>query len=156
MCAADINMVGKIWEYRPRSHKTEHYSTSMRSVSRATWRQEIIKPFLTTSTQAHLFDPTEARNGRGEKGRQYRRYNTGTRSCGAANMPLECLLLNREPCGLSKLPEGDRQAEYRRRLKRRWSGATSIAVSARNQRHNAATAVRREAGLATSCCVLGH
>ena len=72
MRAADLNMSGAIWEYRPRSHKTEHHG-KQRVVFLGPRAQAVIEPFLIADMQAHLFDPTEARNGRGAKGRHYRR-----------------------------------------------------------------------------------
>ena len=60
MRAIDINMQGKIWEYRPHSHKTEHHDKE-RVIFLGPHAQEIIKPWLKTDLHAYLFSPKEAR-----------------------------------------------------------------------------------------------
>ena len=115
------------------------------SVPRA---QDVIKPFLIADTQAHLFDPTEARNGRGVKGRHYRRdsyRHAIQRGCEHAfGMPADL----REPRRLlSRLPENERQAGISATVEgSRGLAPRALLVSA-STRHNAATAIRREAGI---------
>jgi len=60
MRAIDINMQGKIWEYRPHSHKTEHHEKE-RVIFLGPHAQELIKPWLKTDLHAYLFSPKEAR-----------------------------------------------------------------------------------------------
>jgi integrase len=60
MRAIDINMQGKIWEYRPHSHKVEHHGKE-RVIFLGPHAQEIIKPWLKTDLHAYLFSPKEAR-----------------------------------------------------------------------------------------------
>ncbi len=60
MRAIDINMQGKIWEYRPHSHKTEHHEKE-RVIFLGPHAQEIIKPWLKTDLHAYLFSPKEGR-----------------------------------------------------------------------------------------------
>jgi integrase len=156
MRAADLSTGGAIWEYRPRSHKTEHHG-KQRLVFLGPRAQAIIKPFLIADTQAHLFDPTEARNGRGRKGRHYRRdsYRRAIeRGCEHAfGMPAD---LRNPRRLLSHLPENERKPEYQRRLKAAVEWHHEHCWFPHQLRHNAATAVRREAGLETARCVLGH
>ena len=58
--AIDINMQGKIWEYRPHSHKGEHHGKE-RVIYLGPHAQEIIKPWLKTDLHAYLFSPKEGR-----------------------------------------------------------------------------------------------
>ena len=58
--AIDINMQGKIWEYRPHSHKGEHHDKE-RVIFLGPHAQEIIKPWLKTDLHAYLFSPKEGR-----------------------------------------------------------------------------------------------
>ena len=58
MRAIDINMQGKIWEYRPHSHKAEHHEKE-RVIYLGPHAQEIIKPWLKTDLHAYLFSPKE-------------------------------------------------------------------------------------------------
>jgi integrase len=60
MRAIDINMQGKIWEYRPHSHKTEHHEKE-RVIFLGPHAQEVIKPWLKTDLHAYMFAPGEAR-----------------------------------------------------------------------------------------------
>jgi site-specific recombinase XerD len=60
MRAIDINMQGKIWEYRPHSHKVEHHGKE-RVIFLGPHAQEIIKPWLKTDLHAYLFSPKDAR-----------------------------------------------------------------------------------------------
>ena len=60
MRAIDINMQGKIWEYRPHSHKTEHHEKE-RVIFLGPHAQEIIKPWLKADLHAYLFSPKDAR-----------------------------------------------------------------------------------------------
>jgi len=50
--AIDINTQGRIWEYRPHSHKTEHHEKE-RVVFLGPHAQEIIRPWLTTDMLAY-------------------------------------------------------------------------------------------------------
>jgi integrase len=56
----DINAQGRIWEYRPHSHKGEHHDKD-RVVYLGPHAQEIIKPWLKTDLYAYVFSPREGR-----------------------------------------------------------------------------------------------
>ena len=132
MRACDISTTGKVWEYRPASHKTQHRKKK-RVIPLGGRTQEIIKPFLKTDLRGYLFNPEHGRaefvektfqEGSGVAVRNHRtRYSTPgynraiTRACGAAGVP-------------------------------RWSP---------NQlRHNFATKVRKEHGIEVARVLLGH
>ena len=60
MRTIDINTQGRIWEYRPHLHKTEHHQKE-RVVYLGPHAQEVIKPWLKPDLYAYLFSPAEAR-----------------------------------------------------------------------------------------------
>ena len=59
MRACDIDMSGKIWEYRPASHKTQHHGKE-RIIFLGPQALEIIRPFLKPEVDAYLFSPKGA------------------------------------------------------------------------------------------------
>lgn len=59
MRPCDINMGGKLWEYKPESHKTQHHGHE-RIVPLGPRAQSILRPFLTRDTTAYLFSASEA------------------------------------------------------------------------------------------------
>ena len=59
MRTADINMAGRIWEFTPGSHKTEHLDRE-RTIFIGPQAQEILRPWLRTELEAYLFQPREA------------------------------------------------------------------------------------------------
>jgi integrase len=59
MRACDLNMTGRVWEFVPQSHKTEHHGRG-RTVFLGPLAQAIIRPFLQADLQAHLFSPRDA------------------------------------------------------------------------------------------------
>jgi integrase len=56
MRSCDVNTEGRIWEYRPSSHKTEHHERE-RVVFIGPKAQAVLKPFLSRDLQAFLFSP---------------------------------------------------------------------------------------------------
>jgi integrase len=56
MRACDLNMNGPIWEYRPGSHKTEHFEVS-KVIMLGPKAQEVIRPFLCLDISGYLFSP---------------------------------------------------------------------------------------------------
>jgi len=56
----DVKMQGKVWEYRPHTHKGEHHA-KVRVVYLGPHAQEVIKPWLKSDLYAYLFSPREAR-----------------------------------------------------------------------------------------------
>jgi integrase len=60
MRGCDLDMSGKVWEYRPESHKTEHHGKS-RIIFIGPRAQAVIRAFLKADLAASLFSPAEAR-----------------------------------------------------------------------------------------------
>jgi len=161
MRRCDITMTGRVWSYRPTSHKTEHHGRD-RVIYLGPRAQDILKPYLKTGRQAFLFSPIDAMQARWREQRANRqtpmtpsqaarkrrrnpkrrpgdRYDRGSyawaiyRACDRAFPPPE------------KLTERE-QKKWRR--EHRWSP---------NQlRHNAATHLRRHFGIEAARVVLGH
>ena len=63
MRACDIDTSGRVWVYRPVSHKTQHHHID-RLIYLGPRAQEVLKPFLKTDVEAYLFSPADAENGR--------------------------------------------------------------------------------------------
>jgi integrase len=61
MRGCDLNTVGKIWEYRPASHKTQHHGHD-KVILLGPRAQNIVKPWLKPDLQAYLFSPRESRD----------------------------------------------------------------------------------------------
>ncbi len=60
MRACDLNMCGKVWEYRPQSHKTQHRKKN-RVIQIGVRCEELPKPFLTTDLTEYLSYPEQGR-----------------------------------------------------------------------------------------------
>ena len=179
MRACELDTTGKLWLYRPASHKTEHHG-HQRIVPIGPQGQEVIRPFLKADVEAYLFSPTEAELARNADRRRNRqtpmtpsqrrrrrkrrprraptdRYTPDSyrraidRACERAFPP---------PAELAKR-EGESAAEYRQRLTeaqkaelRAWKRAHHW--HPHQLRHNVATRIRKEFGLDGARAVLGH
>lgn len=166
MRACDLNMSGSVWEFRPQSHKTQHYRKE-RVIMVGPQAQEIIRGFLKTDLQAYLFSPIDSRAewvakckgpGRrrktGTKRRQAgQRYSTTTyciairRACEVAfGMPAELRRIE------MALPAKDR--DRLKKLAAEWRA--EHCWNPHQLRHNAGTNIRREYGLDAARAILGH
>lgn len=170
MRSCDLETSGRMWAYRPESHKTEHHGRE-RVILIGPRAREVLEPWLRPDLMAYLFSPAEAgaerkagmrarrrtkvqpsqkdrRKARpertpGERYDTHAYYNAIRRGCARA-FPHPTL------SGISarKLTPGQR-AELRS-----WNRRHSW--HPHRLRHNAATRVRREFGLDVSRAVLGH
>jgi integrase len=68
----DIDTSKAPWVYTPAEHKTEHHDIE-RFIYLGPQAQDVIKPFLKTDLQAHLFSPTEAEAARNAQRRADRK-----------------------------------------------------------------------------------
>jgi integrase len=59
MRTIDVNTAGRIWEYIPASHKTEHHG-KRRTIFIGPQAQVILRPWLRAELEAYLFQPREA------------------------------------------------------------------------------------------------
>ena len=154
MRACDLDTTGDVWLYRPSDHKTA-WRGQERVVPLGPRAQEIVKRFLTTSTTAYLFSPTNAEAWRSQSRRLRRK------------TPMTPSQAKRKPKAHPKRAKRERYdtSSYRR--------AISYAVRAANRkrkeeepeipnwsplqlRHSRATEIRRKFGLEAAQVTLGH
>jgi len=142
----DINRTGKVWEYIPRSHKTEHHDKP-RVIFVGPKGQEILLPYLLRSLDAFCFSPTEAE----AKRRALQHANRKT--------PLSCG--NRPGRNTKKKPKRRPREKYDvvtygRAIRRAAEKAGVASWSPHQLRHAFATEVRKTHGLEAVQCCLGH
>lgn len=85
--ACDLLTSGKVWEYVPASHKTEHHGKERR-IMIGPAGQAILKDFLNPDTQAYLFSPKDTKARRA--GEIYTKYSYGraiANACKVAEIP---------------------------------------------------------------------
>jgi len=142
----DLNMSGKVWEYRPAIHKTEHHGKS-RIVFIGPQGKAVLREFLTTDLQKYLFSPREAVTELAA-----RKYREGARirDVGDRYTLHSYASAIRRGCEKAfKMPEDLTKAERKAwRKENCWS--------ANRLRHSFATTARREAGIEAARIMLGH
>lgn len=161
MRTGDIDRTGPVWQYTPRTHKTEHHGRS-RAIFLGPQAQAVVAPFLQIDPDAFLFSPRvviaqlnrEKRANRttpmtpsqlARTPKLHPRKTAGhryTRQSYAQAIAKACRRAFPPP---ADLPE-NRLHEWRRA--HHWSP---------NQlRHNAATSLRKQFGIEAARLVLGH
>jgi len=75
MRASELDVSGKIWLYRPRSHKTEHHGAKLVKAVPVV-AQEVIKPFFVPDINAYLFRPADSHQWHAEQRRANRNRKT--------------------------------------------------------------------------------
>lgn len=185
MRGCDLNMAGKVWEYVPASHKTEHHGRR-RVVFLGLRAQAIVREFLKPDLTAYLFSPADGRREFDERRREARqtpltpsqaartkrrkpkrtpgkRYTVPSyghairKGCERAfDMPKEL----RNVSTTIKGPDGKVRrltpAERKDMRRRAREWREEHCFHPHQARHSAATAIRREFGLDTTRTVLGH
>jgi integrase len=63
MRSADLDTAGRVWAYRPSSHKTEHHGRD-RVIHLGPQAQAVLRPWLRVDLSAFLFSPREAMDER--------------------------------------------------------------------------------------------
>jgi len=143
--AIDINMQGKIWEYRPHTHKGEHHERE-RVVYLGPHAQEIVKPWLKPDLYAYLFSPHEAKAW-------YQAQRAKNRRTPKPKRPRECQR-KRNP----KRVPGNRYTTnaYDHAISRACERAGVPSWAPNQLRHNAATRIRAAYGIEAARIILGH
>jgi integrase len=153
MRTCDLVTTGKIWEFRPASHKTAHHGKE-RIIFLGPQAQAVVKPWLRTDTQAYLFSPAEAERERRAEQRDHRKTKV------QPSQQNRRLKRPRKQPGERYTPGSLRQAitrAVRQANASRPEGSPEIPNWHPHQlRHAAGTRVRREFGLDASQAVLGH
>lgn len=149
MRAGDIDMTGKVWEYRPSSHKTEHHGKE-RVICLGPRAQEILRPFLKLDPSAYLFDPGEA-----EAERSARRRAARATPLWPSHIRAQESKRRRRERAFPGPSHYTRDA-YRRAIQRACEKAHVPLWHPHQLRHTAATRLRREVGIEAVRVVLGH
>jgi integrase len=145
MRTCDIDTSGRVWIYKPESHKTEHHGKE-RVVYLGPRAQAILKPWLRDDTAAYLFSPREVL----EEHYAERRRSRKTPMTPSQRARVRKARRSRNP--------GDHYTSM--------SYLRTIAVGCKRAgvphwhphqlRHNAATWLRKEFGLEVARVILGH
>lgn len=154
MRTRDLNTQGKVWEYRPSSHKTEHRGRD-RVIFLGPHAQEVLRPWLRPDLDAYLFSPAEA----------MAEFNAGRRA--GRRTPVQPSQRARTRKKRPERTPRDRYTvtSYTRAIREGVRKANRVRDpkspeiphwSAHQLRHSAATRLRREFGLDTARTVLGH
>jgi integrase len=154
MRGVDIDMSGKLWTYRPPTHKTLHHGHE-RVIYMGPKAQEIIRPFLKHDLSAYLFNPQEAEACRHAKAETHRRpdqkpsikhTNRRLRERYDVNAYRRCIT---RACDRANLwAKAGVVVDNDERIIPRWHP--------HQLRHTAATELRKNFGLEAAQVVLGH
>ncbi len=150
MRGCDLNTTGKIWEYTPRLHKTEHHENDRgRTVYLGPQAQEVLRPWLKADLEAYLFSPDEAvakMNAERREARQTPVY------------PSHQARYEREKASRGRRSHRDHYSvtSYRQAIERACDAAKVPVYKPNQIRHSLATRLRREFNLETAGAVLGH
>ena len=184
MRTRDIDTTGRLWLYRPSSHKTQSAGHE-RDVYLGPRAQSVVAPWLRPNLDEHLFQPREAEAERRKKAHAERKENGTPLSCG--NVPgsnrkrrpgrvpgdrytvdsyrraiaAGCETAFGMPPELRDpvTPKQERERAGEDAAKRRAARAAwyALHVWAPNRlRHNAATRLRKDYGLEAAQVILGH
>lgn len=147
MRPCDIDMSGKIWTYKPSTHKTEYHGHE-RNIYLGPQAQTIIRPFLAgREIKGFLFSPKEAEEERREKVHSQRKTPLHHGNSPGTN-------IKDDP----KKQVGERYTteSYCRAIRRACKKAEVPHWHPHQLRHNAATNLRKEFGLDVARIILGH
>ena len=138
MRPCDIETSGKIWQYRPREHKTK-YRGHERIISIGPKAQKVLRPFLKRKLEDYCFSPIESDAERNQKRVKSDRQTGVSRRVGL-----------RYDSGSYR-----RAIEYAIAAARR-DGVKVPDFHPHQLRHTAATRIRKEMGLDAARAMLGH
>jgi len=158
---ADVDRSAEVWEYRPRSHKTEHHGRQ-RTVYIGPQAQDVLRPYLLREAEAHCFSPAESERKRHVEQRAGRKTRVqpsqrNRRKAGPKRKPRTAYDRNSYTRAIKRAVE---KANAERRKEADQAGEDCPALLPHwhpNQlRHSAATRIRREYGLEAAQVLLGH
>jgi len=142
MRGCGLDMAGRVWEYRPERHKTEHHSIA-RIVLLGPGAQRVIRPFLKVDREAYLFSPEETVLALALEKRKKRKTRARARKAPQRSGRRRYRLFYTKDAYATAIRRACRRAGVPE-----WSP---------NQlRHNSATRVRRMFGLEAAQAWLGH
>ncbi|NQT18866.1 MAG: tyrosine-type recombinase/integrase [Planctomycetes bacterium] len=145
MQPCNLDMSGKLWLYRPSSHKTEHYGHE-RVIELGPKTQGIIKEFLKPDLGAFLFSPADATEERNAERRRNRK------------TPITPSQARRKRKACPKKQPGDHYttASYGRCIALACEKAGVPRWTSHQLRHSYATRIRKEHGIESARILLGH
>lgn len=176
MRAADIDMSGNVWIYRPRRHKNAHRGQK-REIMLGPKAQNVVRPFLIERpTDAPLFSPADAEAERRRAMHEARRTPVHHGNGPGTNKRVEPVLEPGEaystnsyrraiergcakafPHPIETIAPKERTAEQRKVLETELADwRRDHRFSPHQLRHNAATRIRAEFGIDVAGSVLGH
>lgn len=160
MRSCDLDMSGRIWVYRPSSHKTEHHGRR-RDIYLGPQAQELIRPFLKSDLKAYLFSPREVLQALRKK-----------RNAARKSRPTPSELMKRKKARDLKVGVRYTRRSYAQTIARGCRKAFPVPEdssieeqrkwnrehhwSPNQLRHNAATFLRKQFGIEAARVVLGH
>ncbi len=175
MRVGDLNTSGKIWEYVPRRHKTQHRGKH-RVISIGPRGQALLKEFLTANLDSFVFSPVDAEAER-NAARRERRQSPLTPSQAARQASPDgrrrprahytvasyrraiqrgCEIAFEMPAELRKMPATLAPPERSRLRSQAAEWRESYCWQPNQLRHSAATFLRREFGAEAARVILGH
>ena len=138
--AVDIDTRGKVWTYKPPTHKTAHHGID-RKVFIGPEAQRVLAPFMANrAVDCYLFSPREAETERHSAAPTHRRKSQKPNAKKTDRV----------------VGERYTTASYRRAIERACRAAKVPVWTPHRLRHNAATAIRREHGVEAAQLLLGH
>jgi len=144
----NLDCLGRIWIYKPESHKTEHFGHK-RVINLGPEAQKVLRPFLRLDPEAHLFNPREAVKERYEKAAAARKTPRWP-----SHMRRNKAKRKRRPGRKPK--DHYTRMSYYRAVVRGCKRAKIDSWHPHQLRHNAATRIRKEFGPEHARAVLGH
>ncbi len=160
MRTGDLDRTGKIWAYKPGSHKTEHHGRK-RIIYLGPQAQRVVLPFLKRDPGSYTFSPADVvsemrdemrrnRKTRVQPSQANRRKAFPKRPPGDRYTPGSYARAIAKACARAFPPPEGLEGDDRMRwmIEHRWSP--------NRLRHNAATFLRKEFGIEAARVVLGH
>ncbi len=160
MRTGDLDRTGRIWAYKPGSHKTEHHGRK-RIIYLGPQAQRVVLPFLKSDRGSYIFSPADVvaqmrdemrrnRKTRVQPSQVNRRKAFPKRTPGDRYTPGSYARAIAKACTRAFPPPDGLEGDDRTRwiIKHRWSP--------NRLRHNAATFLRKEFGIEAARVVLGH
>jgi integrase len=142
--AADLDMTGPVWAYRPAAHKMMHRDRE-RLIHLGPRSQEILRPWLRTDPGEHLFQPCEANAARRAEMRRVRQ----------TKVPPSQRDRSR-PDARRRPATRYSPASFRNAIYRACQAAGVPRWGPNRIRHNVATELRARFGVDLASVILGH
>ena len=172
----DVDASGRVWAYRPQSHKTEHHGRD-RVIFIGPKGQDVLRPYLLREKTAYCFCPAE-----GERKRRAQMHERRKTPLGHGNRPgtnrkpdpqwsagehyttssyrraihRACELAFGLPRELRKIPKDLSEGEKKERRSKARQWRAQHAWHPNQLRHSAATEIRKRFGLEAAQVTLGH